>query len=55
MAVFSNFPVTLPVLFQPTDTAYHPLHPLLCSAGKERGKISPRCITNRFYTFGLSC
>lgn len=39
MAVFSNFPVTLPVMFSPTDTEYHPLHPLLCCAGKERGEF----------------
>jgi len=38
MAVFTNFPVTLPVTFSPTDIGCHSLYSLLCVAGKERGR-----------------
>lgn len=48
MAVFSNFPVTLPVMYSPTETSCHVLHPLMCAAGKERGEPTPSFRTASF-------
>ena len=37
MAVYSTFPVSTPTLFEPTDFAWHTVHPVLAATGKEQG------------------
>ena len=37
MAVYSTFPVATPTLFEPTDFAWHTVHPVLAALGKEQG------------------